>query len=68
MILQEKCGKISWLNPGINEIMAEGSVICFDYPTVDESSETKKNQMLASGAGKQMQAPVGVAYVMAMKI
>ncbi len=56
------------MNPGINEIMAEGSVICFDYPTVDESSETKKNQMLASGAGKQMQAPVGVAYVMAMKI
>ena len=99
---------------GINEIMAEGSVICFDYPSVDESKETKKNQMLASGAGEQMkalysyseiksllqkcgfellehlddkeisklyfseynkcnpmnqmQAPVGVAYVMAMKI
>ena len=40
----------------INEIMAEESVICFDYPSTDESHETKKNQMLASGAGEQMKA------------
>ena len=40
----------------INDIMAQGSVICFDYPSVDESNETKTNQMLASGAGEQMKA------------
>ena len=40
----------------IGEITAEGSVICFDYPSMDESKETKKNQMLASGAGEQMKA------------
>ena len=38
----------------VHEIMAEGSMICFDYPTVDESKETKNNQTLASGAGEQM--------------
>lgn len=35
--------------------MTESS-ICFDYPSVDESRETKTNQMLASGAGEQMKA------------
>lgn len=40
----------------IGEITAEGSVICFDYPSTDESKETKKNQILASGAGEQMKA------------
>ena len=29
-------------------------MICFDYPSVDESKETKTNQVLASGAGEQM--------------
>lgn len=38
----------------ISEIMSEGSAICFDYPSVDESAETRKTQMLASGAGEQM--------------
>ena len=41
---------------GVNEIMAEGSTICFDYPSVDESRETKTNQSLAQGAGEQMKA------------
>ena len=40
----------------VHEIMAEGSMICFDYPAVDESKETKTNQVLASGAGEQMKA------------
>lgn len=40
----------------ISEIMLEGSAICFDYPSVDESAETRKTQMLASEAGEQMKA------------
>jgi len=40
----------------VHEIMAEGSMICFDYPSVDESKETRTNQTLASGAGEQMKA------------
>lgn len=40
----------------VNEIMAEGSVICFDYPSMNESNETKKNRMLALSAGEQMKA------------
>lgn len=38
----------------ISDIMTEGSVICFDYPSVDESNETKTNRKLASAAGEQM--------------
>ena len=38
----------------ISEIMSEGSAICFDYSSVDESAETRKTQMLASEAGEQM--------------
>ena len=40
----------------IYAVMAAGSVICFDYPSTDESVETQTNQRLASGAGEQMQA------------
>lgn len=40
----------------ISEIMSEGSAMCFDYPSLDESAETKKTQMLAFGAGEQMKA------------
>lgn len=40
----------------MSEIMSEGSTICFDYPSVDESVETRKTQILASGAGEQMKA------------
>lgn len=40
----------------ISEIMSEGSAICFDYPSVDESAETRKTKMLASEAGEQMKA------------
>ena len=40
----------------VHKIMAAGSMICFDYPSVDESKETRTNQTLASGAGEQMKA------------
>ena len=39
--------------------MAEESVVCFDYPSTDESDTTKKNQM---------QDPAGVVYAVAKKI
>lgn len=41
---------------GVSEIMAIGSAICFDYPSVEESIETRKTQMLATAAGEQMKA------------
>ena len=31
-------------------IMPAGSAICFDFPSTDESKETKVNKTLASGA------------------
>lgn len=37
-------------------IMSVGSAICFDFPSADESKETKVNKTLASGAGEQMKA------------
>lgn len=37
-------------------IMPAGSAICFDFPSTDESKETKVNKTLASGAGEQMKA------------
>ncbi|MBR4163265.1 MAG: class I SAM-dependent methyltransferase [Solobacterium sp.] len=37
-------------------MMSEGSAICFDYPSVDESHETKVNQKLADAAGEKMKA------------
>ncbi|MDD6208955.1 MAG: class I SAM-dependent methyltransferase [Clostridiales bacterium] len=40
----------------VSELMVDGSVICFDYPSKEESKETKANQMLAMGAGEQMKA------------
>lgn len=40
----------------ICDIMTKGSAICFDYPSADESVETKTNQMLALGAGEKMKA------------
>ena len=40
----------------VYEIMAEGSALCFDYPSADKSLETKTNQVLAFGAGEQMKA------------
>lgn len=38
----------------LSEIMAVDSAVCFDYPSIEQSSETRTNQMLASGAGEQM--------------
>ena len=37
-------------------ILPAGSAICFDFPSTDESKETKVNKTLASGAGEQMKA------------
>ena len=40
----------------IAEIMPKGSAICFDFPSKDESRESKTNKILAAGAGEQMKA------------
>lgn len=40
----------------LSEIMTVDSAVCFDYPSIEESSETRTNQMLAAGAGEQMKA------------
>jgi O-methyltransferase involved in polyketide biosynthesis len=37
-------------------IMAEGSAICFDYPSENESKETRINKALARQAGETMKA------------
>ena len=42
-------------------IMVAGSTICFDYPSTDESKETRVNKTLASGAGEQMKAQYSFA-------
>ena len=36
--------------------MMEGSVICFDYPSDEDSMESKTNRQLAASAGEQMKA------------
>ncbi|MBQ6232858.1 MAG: class I SAM-dependent methyltransferase [Clostridia bacterium] len=40
----------------VGRIFAQGSAICFDVPSENESRETKINQALARGAGEQMKA------------
>lgn len=40
----------------ISDIMPEGSAICFDYQSDYESEVTRRNEMLAEGAGEQMRA------------
>ncbi len=40
----------------INGLMTQGSAICFDYQTEQESPVTKKNETLAAGAGEKMKA------------
>ena len=52
----------------LSEIMAVDSAVCFDYPSIEESSETRTNQMLAAGAGEQMKASEGVHCVLAKKV
>lgn len=47
----------------ISDIMTEGSVICFDYPSTNESNETKTNRILAFGAGEQMKALYSYAEI-----
>ncbi len=37
-------------------LMCEGSAICFDYQSREDSPETTTNQALAQGAGEQMKA------------
>lgn len=41
---------------GVSKVMESESAICFDYPSMDESSETRKTQMLVTAAGEQMKA------------
>ena len=41
---------------GLNGVFCEGSAICFDYPLLEESAETRANRALAQGAGEQMKA------------
>ena len=36
--------------------MSEGSAICFDYQSREDSPETATNQALAQGAGERMKA------------
>ena len=50
----------------ISDVMAEESVICFDYPSTDESDAVKKNQMLAFGAGEQMKALYSYSEIKAL--
>lgn len=45
----------------VADIMPAGSAICFDFPSIDESKETKVNKTLASGAGEQMKAQYSFA-------
>ncbi len=40
----------------IATIIPAGSAVCFDFPSADESKETKVNNALASGAGEPMKA------------
>ena len=40
----------------LGRILCEGSAICFDYPSVEDSRETQVNQALAAGAGERMKA------------
>lgn len=47
-------------------IMPAGSAIGFDFPSTDESKETKVNKILASGAGEQMKAQYSFAEMEAL--
>ncbi len=49
-------GAFQRLLKGVSEIFREGSAICFDYPTHEESAETRANRALAQCAGEQMKA------------
>ena len=40
----------------LSGILCEGAALCFDYPTKEDSRETRTNQALAQGAGEQMKA------------
>ena len=40
----------------ISSILCNGSSIVFDYPTYEDSKETKTNEKLASGASEQMKS------------
>ena len=40
----------------MSDLLCEGSSVCFDYPSVEDSRETKTNEALAQGAGEPMKA------------
>ncbi|MCR5023870.1 MAG: class I SAM-dependent methyltransferase [Lachnospiraceae bacterium] len=50
----------------VSGIMPADSAICFDFPSTDESKETKVNKTLASGAGEQMKAQYSFAEMEAL--
>ncbi|MBR0382972.1 MAG: class I SAM-dependent methyltransferase [Eubacterium sp.] len=47
-------------------LMPEGSVICFDFPSKEESRETKVNKTLAAGAGEKMKAQYSLGEMEAL--
>ena len=40
----------------LGSLLCDGSALCLDYPSPEDSSETRINQALARGAGEQMKA------------
>lgn len=50
----------------IGGIMREGSAICFDYPSNEDSHESRTNQALARGAGEPMKARYGYVELEAL--
>ena len=40
----------------LGSLLCDGSALCLDYPSPEDSSETRTNQALARGAGEQMKA------------
>lgn len=50
----------------INEIVADDSIICFDYPSIEAGNEAKTNQRLALGAGEQMKSQYSYEEIKAL--
>ncbi len=50
----------------LSGILCEGSAVCFDYPTTEDSHEARTNRALAAGAGERMQARYGDREMEAM--
>ena len=48
--------EFKYLLAALGDIMCEGSAICYDYQSHEDSPETTTNQVLAQGAGERMKA------------